>query len=54
MTRKDFREAALIIKAIADLDDRKKTAIRFATLFRQSNHRFSSDKFFRACEVEFK
>lgn len=53
MTRKHFREAASIIKGISDPDERKKTAIRFATLFRQANPRFSSDKFFRACEIDF-
>jgi hypothetical protein len=52
MTRKHFRAAADIIKCISDPDERKRTAIRFATLFRQCNNRFDSDKFFRACELE--
>jgi len=53
MTRKHFREAADIIKSIVDLGDRKKTAVRFATLFRISNKRFDAIKFFKACEVEY-
>lgn len=34
MTRKHFREAANIIKGIVDPNERKRTAIQFATLFR--------------------
>ena len=52
MTRKHFKEAAEIIKLISDPEERKRSAVRFATLFRKSNPRFDSDKFFRACEPD--
>lgn len=51
MTKKHFEEAARIIKDIANDQERHKTAIRFATLFRQFNPRFDSGRFFRACGV---
>ena len=52
MTRKHFREAAEIVKSIRYLKERKKTAVRFATLFRRFNKKFDSVKFFRACGVK--
>lgn len=52
MTRKHFREAANIIKDIINIDERKRAAIRFATLFRQFNPRFDNNRFFSACEVD--
>ncbi|KKM89340.1 hypothetical protein LCGC14_1249590 [marine sediment metagenome] len=51
MTRKHFRVATRIVSLIPDKDERKRTAVRFATLFRQFNDRFDSGKFFRACKL---
>ncbi len=50
MTRKHFRVAARIVSLIPDKDERKRTAVRFATLFRQFNEQFDSGKFLRACK----
>ena len=52
MTRKHFVEAAKIISDISDVSERKRTAVRFATLFRKFNDRFDSSKFFKACNVK--
>ena len=52
MIKKHFVEAAKIVSGISNDQERKMTAIRFATLFRKFNERFDNDKFFKACKVK--
>ena len=51
MYKKHFEEAARIIRDISNKNQRKATAIRFATLFRKFNSRFNQTRFFKACNL---
>jgi len=52
MTKKHFVEAAKMISRIRDKRERKRSAVRFATLFRKFGKRFDSERFFIACKVK--
>jgi hypothetical protein len=49
MTKKHFEEAVKIIRCISNAGEKKRTVIRFSTLFKKFSPRFNELKFFEAC-----
>ena len=51
MTRKDFQAFALSVKLIQNDTDRKNRAMAILPILKQSNPRFDTEKFLKACNL---
>jgi len=51
MTKKHFNRAVQIVSGIQDKAQRDFAAVMFASLFREFNPRFNSEKFMDACGI---